>query len=123
MATSDQLGPIGSGTLSAVAITTANVGVHYDSSGLLHVVGAGDKAVGIVLNTAALSANVTFVRCKGRQYVATDGGVAAGDYVKWTTNGVLTPDGSTGSTTLSVNTVGQAVKTDDAIPGCDVEFF
>ncbi len=95
----------GSGVVGASDIA-ANVGVKWDTNGLLVVCGAGDKGIGSFQEAAKVGVTANFVRKIGGAWMQYSSTVAAGDYVKFTTGGILVSDGTSGSTALSVNTVG-----------------
>ena len=85
----------------------ANIGVKFDSDGLLVACGAGDKGIGSVQEAFAAGVDpASFVRKIGGCYMTFSGTVVSGDYVKFTTGGILIADTVSGSTALSVNTVG-----------------
>jgi hypothetical protein len=124
MATKVQLGETGQGTVNASNAIPANTIVCFDTSGLLKMCPAGTKPVGSCQDAFAVSTTATFYRCRGNKHrVLTSGTVAAGDFLISATGGTVAPDGTSGSTSLSVNTIGQATENAEADGYADVILF
>jgi hypothetical protein len=122
MAAFEQTGLVGNGIVGATPLTP-NIGVVFTASRLV-ACGAGDKAVGIVKDAYAAGLNAPFTRCSRTcQYVMGSGTLAAGDFVKWTTGGLVIADTTSGATALSVNSVGKCRTDVDASTGVWVDFF
>lgn len=123
MSTKVQLGETGQAVVGASALA-ANVAVALDASGLLVVCAAGQRCIGTVQDAYAAGVEATYYKCRGNQHYVSTTGVAAGDYVKvGSTAGQLAPDASTGSTTASIATVGQALTATDTAGYSDVILF
>lgn len=84
----------------------ANVGVDFDTAGKIIEADAGRKGIGSVQEAYASGVTLSFYRKVGGAWLQTSGTVAAADYVKFTTGGIVIADTTSGSTALSVNTIG-----------------
>ena len=113
-------GWLGSGTTGASL--AANTLVVWGTSGTLINCGVGGKPVGSVQEPFASGVTCDFYRKFGGAWLAYTGTVAAGDIVKAGAAGVVVSDGSSGSTTLSVNSVGVVRELNATASICFVEF-
>jgi hypothetical protein len=123
MSTKVQLGETGQAVVGSADLA-ANVAVALDASGLLVVCAAGQRCIGTVQDPYKAGVEATYYKCRGNQHYVSSTGVAAGDYLKvGSTAGQLAPDTTTGSTTASINTVGQAVTATNTAGYCDAILF
>jgi hypothetical protein len=124
MATKVLIGETGQGVVNASNAIPKNTAVCFDANGLLRMCAAGDKPVGVCQDAFAVNTVATFYRCRGNQLrCLTSGTIAAGDLVKMTTGGAVIADTTSGSTALSVNTVGQAIEAAETDGYADIIFF
>jgi hypothetical protein len=123
MSTKVQLGETGQAVVGAVAIPAGTV-VALNASSLLVACTAAQRPIGSVQDAYAIGALATYYKGRGNQHYALAAGVAPGDYLKVSgTAGTLGPDATTGSTTASVATCGQAVSATDTAGFADVILF
>ncbi len=114
MATLIQIGETGQGTVGASALT-AGMLVCFGTDGLLRACAAGDKPDGVVQDGFAAGVTATYYKTRGNiLYVQTSGTVVTGDIIKCSTAGVVIADTSSGSTALSVNSVGKLISDPDS---------
>jgi hypothetical protein len=88
-------------------------GLDTDGTLLVAAAGAGDLAIGTVQEDYTYVAgrgNTVTVFVGGRQRLVASGAITALDLLKTAASGKAQPDGTTGSTALSVNTDGQALE-------------
>lgn len=123
MTTKVTLGPTGQATVGSADIA-ANRLVCLDANGLLIVCPSGSRPIGSVQDAFKIGTLATYYKCQGQTHlVGTSGTVVKGDLIKTYTGGLALADVASGSTALSVNTIGQLVTDPDTDGNADAVLF